>query len=302
MTALVRIERPAAARLRGQQDMGDCPLPVYGKDRSQAHFLPSAPVIHITRRILMPASTNLDTLHPPASAESGRKSIRRLPRAQRVGDIEAAAREVFSRCGYAGASIEEIAAEAGVAEGTIYKFFDSKRHLVLHVIERWYDEMLAQLEQGLRGISGTRNKIRFIVWHHLSSLQDNKELARLCANEVRNSGDTYQTELRDLNRRYTHVFLEVCREGIANGELRPDMPLTVVRALTYGGMEYQIAPVLYGPVSSDAKIDVDTVAELIVDILMRAVERAPVPNPDADRLTRLEESVARIERAITEKR
>jgi AcrR family transcriptional regulator len=70
-----------------------------------------------------------------------------LPRAQRVGDIEAAARVVFSRRGFAAASIAEIAAEAGVAEGTIYKFFDSKRHLVVRVIEGWYDGMLAEFER-----------------------------------------------------------------------------------------------------------------------------------------------------------
>lgn len=79
------------------------------------------------------------------AVEPARRS--RLPRAQRVGDILAAARQVFAEHGFAAASIAEIASKAGVAEGTIYKFFDSKRHLVVSVIESWYDDMLAEFEQ-----------------------------------------------------------------------------------------------------------------------------------------------------------
>ena len=207
---------------------------------------------------------------PAAPAEPPRRVTGRLPRAQRVGDIEAAARVVFAHRGYAGASIAEIAAEAGVAEGTIYKFFDSKRHLVVRVIEVWYGQMMAEFDKNLQGIQGARNKIHFIVWRHLASLTENPELARLCANEVRNAGDYYQSELHDLNRRYTHVFVEACREGVANGELRPDIQITLVRDLIFGGIEHHIAPMLYGKGKISA--DLRQSAQAIVDAVMGGIQ------------------------------
>jgi AcrR family transcriptional regulator len=46
-----------------------------------------------------------------------------------------AALKVFSRKGFAEASITEIAQEAGVAEGTIYNYYRSKRELLIAVVK-----------------------------------------------------------------------------------------------------------------------------------------------------------------------
>jgi len=223
-----------------------------------------------------------------------------LPRAKRVEDIESAARSVFARRGFAAASIAEIAAEAGIAEGTIYKFFASKRHLVVRVIERWYEAMLAEFERNLPGISGARNKIRYIIWRHISSLNENRDLARLCGNEARNAGDYYQSELQELNRRYTHVFLDACREGVASGELRPDIPLPVIRDMVFGGIEHHIAHILYGKGSMDGKRDVDAndSTDLIMRMLFEGVDKRETSQDQpsvAEVLQRVEAIVSRFE-------
>jgi len=47
-----------------------------------------------------------------------------------------AARTVFSRQGYAGAAVGEVASEAGVAKGTLYLYFKSKEELYLAALAR----------------------------------------------------------------------------------------------------------------------------------------------------------------------
>ena len=64
-----------------------------------------------------------------------RRTVVRLSRDERMRDIVAAARKVFIERGFDAASTAEIAANAGVAEGTIYKYFESKRDVLLAVIE-----------------------------------------------------------------------------------------------------------------------------------------------------------------------
>lgn len=59
----------------------------------------------------------------------------RPPGSTRVRLLESAA-EVFSEQGYAGASISAIADRAGVTSGAIYRHFESKADLLLHVVER----------------------------------------------------------------------------------------------------------------------------------------------------------------------
>jgi AcrR family transcriptional regulator len=47
-----------------------------------------------------------------------------------------AARTVFSRQGYAGASVDDVATEAGMAKGTLYLYFKSKEELYLAALTR----------------------------------------------------------------------------------------------------------------------------------------------------------------------
>lgn len=56
---------------------------------------------------------------------------------QKREQILNAALTIFSRKGYGEATIPEIAREAGVAVGTIYNYYQSKRHLLVSIIENF---------------------------------------------------------------------------------------------------------------------------------------------------------------------
>ncbi|MFA5374502.1 MAG: TetR/AcrR family transcriptional regulator [Dehalococcoidia bacterium] len=62
------------------------------------------------------------------------QSKRDLITTQRQRQIIDAAFDVFSRKGFAEATTHEIAKEAGVAVGTIYKYFNNKRDLLVKVV------------------------------------------------------------------------------------------------------------------------------------------------------------------------
>jgi AcrR family transcriptional regulator len=70
------------------------------------------------------------------------KRTARVPRPDRRKRILEAASRVFVRRGYSAARVRDVAREAGVARGTFYAHFDSKRH-VLEVLARgWLDALL----------------------------------------------------------------------------------------------------------------------------------------------------------------
>ena len=54
---------------------------------------------------------------------------------------------VFTECGYEGASMSRIAAEAGVSKGTLYNYFDSKSTLFAVFVEQMASENLADIFQ-----------------------------------------------------------------------------------------------------------------------------------------------------------
>lgn len=230
-------------------------------------------------------------------AEAARRTVVRLPRGQRVEGIEVAAREVFCELGFEAASTAEIAARAGVAEGTLYKHFPSKRALLMRVLETWYRSMLSDYESHLAAIQGGRNKIHYIVSRHLRSLKENADLARLSYHEVRHSGDYYQSKLYEFNREYTQVFVNACRDGMDKGEIRPDVPLGLLRDLVFGGIDHLISGYLF----NNREFDTESAAESLVALVFNGIA-APAPVASENLvLQRFEALAARMESSLNER-
>ena len=57
-------------------------------------------------------------------------------RAQSQDRLEQAALRVFARSGYAGASVRDVAREAGVSLGLLYNYFDGKQGLLIAIFRR----------------------------------------------------------------------------------------------------------------------------------------------------------------------
>jgi AcrR family transcriptional regulator len=66
--------------------------------------------------------------------------------AQTRTDLIVAAARVFKRRGYQGASIAEIAEEAGYSHGAVYSNFDGKEDLFLALYEHWVAQRVAEID------------------------------------------------------------------------------------------------------------------------------------------------------------
>jgi AcrR family transcriptional regulator len=235
------------------------------------------------------------------SAPAAKRTVVRLPRERRVNDILEAAHAVFTERGYEAAAMSEIAERAGVVEGTIYKYFESKRDLMFQVMARWYEGMVADYADQLAGIRGTRNRLRFVIWRHVRSIEDNPALCRVFFREIRTAVDYDASVFHEHNRRYTHFVVQILREGMANGELRADTPVALVRDMIFGGVEHHT----WNYVCGRGRIDANDLADRLTDMVLAgiAVPAPPMPAPTrrdaADPLVeRLDALVRRLERAI----
>src|SRR5205807_7080183 len=80
------------------------------------------------------------------------KVIRRL--AQRHGSIIAATRESASESGMAAVQIAPVAARAGIAAGTVYRYFPSKTELVAALVAALCEREVAALEGAAKAAPG----------------------------------------------------------------------------------------------------------------------------------------------------
>lgn len=236
-------------------------------------------------------------------ARGAERAFSRLPRERRVADILGAARAVFAEKGYDDASVAEIAMRAGVVEGSVYRYFEHKRALLVKVVEDWYEGMLSDFDEHLVMIHGTWNRLRFMIWKHLSVIEKDPAMCRLVFGVLRPGSDYRGTTVFDLNRRYTRRTMDILREGIAAGEIRSDIPLGFARDMIYGGVEHHVWAFLRG----EGGVSVDAASDAITAIVRgglggaghRTLVSPTGASADVDRLAhtlaRLEKVAAKLE-------
>src|SRR5271165_3968577 len=78
------------------------------------------------------------------------RMTREQSRANTRERLLSAARSVFARGGFHGATVEEIASEAGFSTGALYSNFDGKEDLFLVLMEREIDEHAREIAQAVR--------------------------------------------------------------------------------------------------------------------------------------------------------
>jgi AcrR family transcriptional regulator len=228
-------------------------------------------------------------------SRGGARKIVRLGREQRVAEILHAARDLFCEKGYEAAAVAEIAARLGIVEGTIYKYFESKRELLLKVLEHWYEEMFGDYERDLAAVAGARQRLRLLIWRHLRTVREYPLLCRLMFREVRAEQDYRGTAVYAKNRRYTQFLVDVLKEGVEAGEFRGDIPLPLLRDMVYGGIEHHA----WNYICGRGDLDVDRIAGQIVLVVCDGVSLRPVAADLGRETQRLSQIVDRMERGLS---
>jgi len=88
--------------------------------------------------------------------------------------IHAAATEVFLQHGYLGASMDEVAAKAGVSKQTVYKQFENKERLFAEIVlgtnEQLADNLAKAYAETLDGATDAREALLALAYRLLESL------------------------------------------------------------------------------------------------------------------------------------
>ena len=169
---------------------------------------------------------------------AGKTQTRRQRLEQKEHAIVAAARKMFLKHGFDGAKIAEIAKLAGVAEGTVYLYFENKNALLVAVLRAFYDVLTQDAVHGVEKFADTGARLEFLARHHLESVAREWQILTLATQQHCFSDDYKLTETYQFNRIYVAVFDQVIRDGINRGDIRDDVPLSLMRDIFYGGLEY----------------------------------------------------------------
>lgn len=163
--------------------------------------------------------------------------IPRPPKEQRIDTIVESARKVFCAYGFEKGSIEDIAKEAGIAEGTIYRYFDSKQGLLNEVLRRHYSALFEDIQQTLPSIKGPGNRIRYLIRRTLVTISEDRSMCGLRALYASQSDNKLPALSHDQNRRMAILMANEVKAGMKDGTFRSDTSPSLVCYMIGGALE-----------------------------------------------------------------
>ena len=137
--------------------------------------------------------------HSPPSSE-----------AQTRTRILQAAQKLFAAKGFEGTTTRELAQTAGVAEGTLFRYFDNKKEILVEVATSGWVDILTDLLTELSEM-GSYKAIAQVMRRRMWNLQKNADIMRVCFMEVQfhpDLRDRIQTEVIDKMTAVAEAFFQ----------------------------------------------------------------------------------------------
>jgi AcrR family transcriptional regulator len=142
-------------------------------------------------------------------------------RATDTPSLVAAAAVVFEQKGFRNATIDDVAEAAGVARATLYKYVDSKQHLLDMIVEAVQDEMAAGLDAALRSEGTPRERLRRFVEAHATAFLENRVFYGIVYTEEKELSDRGRKAFRVWARSRTDDFTELVQQYLDSRDAGP---------------------------------------------------------------------------------
>jgi TetR/AcrR family fatty acid metabolism transcriptional regulator len=176
--------------------------------------------------------------------------------------------DVFAEHGYFNAKVAQIAKTAGVADGTIYLYFDGKEDLLLTIFREHTRNYLHTLEQQLANVNRADERLRIAVRHHLETLGRDRSLAVVSQVELRHSLKFMslfsQQEVAD----YLNVIRKIVEQGQQEGTFRRNVHPQLVAKAVFGVLDEMVTSWILSEKEHDLPSQSEQVADLILTGLL----------------------------------
>lgn len=147
---------------------------------------------------------------------------RERKRQQTMEHLVECAFELFKQHGYEAVTMEQIAARADLARGTLYKYFPIKEALVTHRMHADLATSLSDLQQQLADSPDCPARLRLFLSASASYSEERREYIgpyiqhRLCR-PIASMGTEHRSGL-------DRIYAQLIAEGQQSGEIRADIP------------------------------------------------------------------------------
>ncbi|MFH2059366.1 MAG: TetR/AcrR family transcriptional regulator [Pseudomonadota bacterium] len=141
----------------------------------------------------------------------------------------------------------QIAKNAKVTEGLIYKYFKDKKDLLYQVLNEHFYLFQAKIENRIANETSCIRQLEVIIYTSLESYAENRIFSKILLLEVRNSLEFFKSCAYEMVQKYSRTILDIIQKGKANNELRSDIDAYTLRKVILGSIEHAcIGEIIFG--------------------------------------------------------
>ncbi len=142
------------------------------------------------------------------------EQARRIHRHERI--LEAAL-QVFTRKGYHGAAVDEIAIESGTSKGGVYFHFPNKEAIFLALLDRMAALLRSRVEAAIADEPSPVRKAELALHVVLHTFAAHRTLARLFLVDALGAGPTFDQRLAGIRQSFAALIQEQLDAAIRSG-------------------------------------------------------------------------------------
>jgi TetR/AcrR family transcriptional regulator, fatty acid metabolism regulator protein len=176
-----------------------------------------------------------------------------------------AAVKVFARKGYFAARVSEIAKRAGVADGTIYLYFESKEDILVRLFDETMAKHAAEMRPVVDALPTVGERLLALAERHLEVLGANRDLAVVFQVELRQSVQFMKRFTAGWLKGYFALVTEVIEQGQRAGALRADLNRKVATKAFFGALDEMVTSWIIG----GKGYDLGKLAAPVVELFLR---------------------------------
>jgi TetR/AcrR family fatty acid metabolism transcriptional regulator len=184
--------------------------------------------------------------------------------------IRDAAVRVFARKGFHDTRVGDIAAEAGVAHGLLYHYFESKDALLESVFRETWGAMLELIREVEESGEPAAEQLRRVVAVVLRTWRRDPDLVRVLVREVTRSPQI-QAQAEEVGHAFEAIE-RIVHDGQERGELRGDIDPRLAALVLYGALEEILTGWVIGQLP-DGDEDIARAEHAVVKVLTGGLVR-----------------------------
>lgn len=162
-------------------------------------------------------------------------------KAARLQHILDAAVRAFSRWGYHSCTMNRVAQEAGVADGTLYLYVKGKEDLLVTAFRHVIDAMMVDLDNELEKLDTPVKKLGKLMELHLKVMEDDPDLAGFLQFQLRQPDPVIRESIREPLTQYAGRIEKIVEEGKELGLFRQDLGTRAMRRIVFGALDETVS-------------------------------------------------------------